>query len=82
MTKGLPSNGIDEHPAVITRVWSEHNVNIKIFLDGGPVMDRNNVNLLKNRAGAILWLAERHCNPLRLSQVTPVVAFWPEGVDE
>jgi hypothetical protein len=30
----LPINGTREHPAIVTRAWSERCVNLTVFLDG------------------------------------------------
>lgn len=29
-----PANGVAEHPAIVTRVWHEHCVNLTVFFDG------------------------------------------------
>lgn len=33
--QGLNSNGADEHPGIINRVWSDHMVNLTVFPDCG-----------------------------------------------
>lgn len=39
-----------EHPAIITRVFSDHMVNCKVFFDCGPVEDRTSVNYSDGKA--------------------------------
>ncbi len=33
--RGEKSNGANEHPAIVTRVWSDTCVNLTVFLDNG-----------------------------------------------
>lgn len=36
-------NGTQEHPAIVTRVWSEDCVNLTVFPDGGPPFNASSV---------------------------------------
>lgn len=38
-----PVNGMREHPAIITRVWSNDLVNLHVFYDGAPSAARTSV---------------------------------------
>lgn len=37
------TNGISEHPAIVTRVWSEQCVNLQVLFDAAPVEVRTSV---------------------------------------
>lgn len=41
-------NEIDYVPAIITRIWSEKTVNLKIVPDCGPMQDRTSVSHISN----------------------------------
>ena len=41
--RALHSNGIDEHPAIINRVWGPECVNLTVFPDCGPSIVRTSV---------------------------------------
>jgi hypothetical protein len=53
---GLPTNGAEVVPAIITRVWSDTMVNLQVFTDSGPVVAKTSVRLYDTpedaRAGA------------------------------
>jgi hypothetical protein len=38
-----PVNGSRDHPAIITRVWSETGVNLQVFFDAGVAQPRTSV---------------------------------------
>jgi hypothetical protein len=38
-----PYNGHRDHPAMVTAVWGDECVNLKVFFDCGPVEDRTSV---------------------------------------
>ena len=40
---GVNSNDAIEHPAVITRVWKDEDVNLAVFLDNGSLINRSNI---------------------------------------
>lgn len=50
MVAGIPhdlNNGIDTAPAIITRVWSDTCVNVKIFTDGHEDLWRTSIPLFE-----------------------------------
>lgn len=42
------ANGVTEHAAMVTRVWSDTTVNLTVFLDGGAVIAPTSVTLDEN----------------------------------
>jgi hypothetical protein len=70
IVKGIRSNGTDEHPAIVTRVWSESCCNCTVFLDAQPPKPYCSIKLYKSR--------EEADAALNNSSGTDVVAFWPE----
>lgn len=50
-----PVNGSREHPAVITRVWSEKGVNLQVMFDAGMVEPRTSVLRDDVGSGAGYW---------------------------
>jgi len=73
---GLMSNGANDHPAVITRAWSELPteqgpvcVNLTVFPDCGPPLQRGSVQLFHDAEAA-----HRHV----FENKTGIAAHWPE----
>lgn len=48
--RGISSNGATEHPAMITRVWSDTCVNLTVFPDFGAPVLRTSQTLLTDPA--------------------------------
>lgn len=40
-----------DHPCIVTRAWSDHCVNVKVFFDCGPVEDRASVPYRNGQCG-------------------------------
>lgn len=79
IVKGIQSNGVDEHPAVINRVWDGGDtaegfrcVNVMVFPDGGTPTCRTSVPLCDDREKALAIVPSPND--------TNAVAFWPERV--
>ena len=67
--KGINSNNSDEHPAVLTRVFSPDYVNMMVLPDGGKPFPQTSVKLFENREQAEQFQHEQ--------SLPTVVAFWP-----
>lgn len=44
-TDERPRNGTSIHPAMVTRIWNEENVNLMVMFDGGLAVSRTSVPL-------------------------------------
>lgn len=74
---GISSNGVVDHPAIITRVWSTGRdtkdgpiaVNLQVFVDCAPMQVRTSVMLFETAEQAYASCAG---NPFA------VAAHWPE----
>lgn len=53
--RGIDSNGSLEHPAIITRVWSDTCVNLTVFPDNGEVIVKTSVNLDQDKIQSHGW---------------------------
>lgn len=42
-TADAPRNGTREHPAIVTRAWTDTNVNLQVLFDSGPVATMTSV---------------------------------------
>lgn len=52
---GIDSNGTREHPAIITRVWTDVCINLTVFLDYGEVILKTSVNYDENFDNEFGW---------------------------
>lgn len=76
IVKNLQSNGSDEHPAIISRVWSQEDgglINATVFPDGGMPTFAGSIAFFSSREKAWEHLASQI--PLK-----PLVAFPPDRV--
>lgn len=48
-------SGADVHAAIVTRVWSDRCVNLKVLPDGGPVFDKTSVEIEDEPEQAGRW---------------------------
>jgi hypothetical protein len=74
----IQNNGTDVAPAVITRVWNEQGVNLRVLLDGESTLWRTSVPLYESRdaleaANAQMVISGGARPPL-------FGAFWPPRV--
>lgn len=73
--KGFDSNGINEHPAIITRVWRDDLVNLTVFPDAAVPTSFTSVVLMEDRDAA-----EAHLQSLSKTIIGARCAFWPERI--
>ena len=57
--RSLDSNGTKEHPALVTRVWSDTCVNLTVFPDYGDVITKTSINQNESLEGPNQELAWR-----------------------
>lgn len=69
---GIYSNGTNEAPAVVTRVWNNADldlavpnqlVNLQVFPDYAPPLLQGSVAIFKDRASAAASMATQACYP-------------------
>lgn len=78
--KGFRANGIDEHPAIVTRVWTQPPVddsgygcaNLQIVPDAAAIEVRTSVYFFNHRTAAEAFLKTQGGGM--------IVAFWPDRV--
>jgi hypothetical protein len=81
---GYSSNGSIEHPAIITRVWSDQDpadavvlVNLTMFPDMESPKLHGSVQIFNTRAEAEAFRAEKIAQGWEKG---PLVCFWPDRV--
>lgn len=71
------NNGADIAPAVITRVWNEQGVNLRVLLDGPDTLWFTSVVLCDDRDSAEQVKSKRVADN---GDHYPAAAFWPPRV--
>src|SRR5438477_11268133 len=74
---GIDSNGANEQPAIVTRVWGNDeigpdiwNCNLTVFPDNAAAQSRTSVHVFPNHDDAINWRNEEGNQQ--------IVAYWAE----
>jgi len=91
IVKGVLSNGTDEHPAIVTRVWGTNDtadspvmVNLTVFPDCAPPVTKGSVMLFDTREQAAADYEKRRAALLANGAPPDVdtypAAFWPDRV--
>lgn len=68
IVKGLQSNGSDEHPAVVTRVWNPTYLNVMVLPDAGQPQAVTSIAFFQTRDEAVAALP---------TAAGGRVAYWP-----
>lgn len=75
--RNVMSNGIIEHPAMVTRRFSDRVINIMVFPDGGHPYPLQDVDFFQSRKEALRYLSVLG-NP---DKDTKLVAYWPDTLE-
>lgn len=74
------NNGADVAPAIITRVWSESMINVRVLLDGPDAPWWTSISLYADRETADARIAEKREQLVAAGNPADVViraGFWP-----
>lgn len=74
------NNGADEAPAVITRVWGDHCINVKVLRDGPDTDWMTSLSLYDTREEAQAAHDEMVASWPAGPASTPFRAWWPPSV--
>lgn len=74
IVRGIKSNDIDTHPAIITRAYTGRLINLMLLPDGAPPLPLMNIELFRDKTEADRYLAS-------VFPATPTVA-WPHGATD
>lgn len=69
----LMSNGILEHPAIVTRRWTGRIVNLMVLPDAGVPFALQNIEFFQTREEAVNFIS--NLDPE--NKYKKIVAFWP-----
>ncbi|MFJ8153979.1 hypothetical protein [Streptomyces sp. NPDC094468] len=74
------NNGADVAPAIITRVWSDTCVNLRVLADSHAVDWKTSVPLFESRGALDAHLDQLVSQGVVAEGSRPFGAFWPERV--
>ncbi|MFC8520823.1 hypothetical protein [Streptomyces sp. NPDC057257] len=74
------NNGTDEAPGIISRVWSDNTVNVRVLFDGDEIAWQTSVTLFESRDALLANYQQLLDDGVITEETVPFGAYWPQRV--